>query len=223
MCDALIMLFLLSIGAGWTLPYDVVTINRPEGTVQSMMADMASPLAALLKLSKTGQAGVGFLVFNAILAQWGRTYNDDFEAYHEFSHLPGHILIFMRIVLGFAFLGTTLQTRLHCRIGQLGSFYTVLAGIGFIWFEALPLVTSTSNWFLPFHLRHPFVYFASAILQTTSLVLLSWLVTSHSSSYHQYSHMSNNEKATMAETLSTPTADTTREFKFFGKAKVRLD
>jgi hypothetical protein len=219
-CDSLLMLFLLSLGAGWTLPSDVVGIKPTAG---SMMADMASPLAALTKLSKTGLAGVGFLLLNAILAQWGRLYNDRYDAYHDYAHLPGRIGIFLRTALGLFFLGTTLNTRIQCRVGPLRMFYFVLAAVGFLWFEAMPAVTFVCNWMLPLHWRRPAVYLASSILQGSCLVGLGWLVTSHYTSYHQYSHMSNNEGPSLTETLSSPSGETTREWKVFGKAKVRLD
>jgi len=230
MCDAILMLFLLSLGAGWTLPTDVVGINTAAtNRISSFLADMSKPITALTKCTKTGFLGILVLALHAGLAQWGRIYDDDFECYHAFGHLPGRLLMALRVILGLIFLGATLQTRLHCRIQPLQRFYLVLAVLGFVWFQVLPAVTFICNWMLPFHLRHPAVFLISALLQSSSLMLLAWLVTSHATAYHQYSHMSTEEK-TLTESLSagpsmmvSPSSDPVREWKLLGKAKIRLD
>jgi len=221
-CDVTIMIFLLSIAAGWTLPSDVVGLASNQGVMQQAMSDLSNPLSALARLSPAGLAGVGFLAVHVILAQLGRTYNDDFDSYHDYNHLPGHITIFIRILMGLLFLGTTFQTKLRCKVKQLQTFYTIVGILGVLWFEAMPVVTFTCNWMLPFHLRHPVVFLASATLQCSSLILLSWLVTSHSTTYHQYSHMSSSDKPSLTESLSSP-SNHSREWRIMGKTKVRLD
>lgn len=222
MCDGLIMLFLLSIGAGWTLPTDVVGINPTAASLQATVSKIATPFLSALKSSRYIIPGVAFLALQALLAQLGRTYNDDFDSYHDYAHWPGHVLIAIRIFLGVIFLSTTLQTRIHCRVEQLKTFYFVLAALGFAWFELLPLLTFICNWVLPFHVRKPAVYMGNAILQSSCIVLSSWLVTSHATAYHTYSHMSNNEGPSLTETLAGGSQHS-REVKLFGKAKVRFD
>jgi hypothetical protein len=232
LCDASIILFLLSLGAGWTLPSDVVGINPGANSIRGIFADMARPLGAVMKFNIVGILAVSIVGLHVILAQWGRMYDDDFESYHDFGHLPGRILMGLRFVLGFVFLGTTLQTRLNCRVQQLQSFYGVMAVTGFFWFQMLPALTFICNWMLPYYIQHPAVYVGSAILQSTSLVLLAWLVTSHATAYHQYSHMSSNEKGpNLTESLSGSSLHgslhgsqhSAREWKLLGNAKVRLD
>ena len=224
-CDAALILFLLSLAAGWTLPSDVVGVNATANSMSSVLADMAKPLGGLSKMNSVGVFGITVVALHVILAQWGRTYNDDFESYHDFAHLPGRILMGLRFVLGFAFLGTTLQTRLHCKVHQLQTFYAILAAMGFVWFQMLPILTVVCNWCLPLLWQRSTVFIASAVLQSTSLALLAWLVTSHATVYHQYSHMSTNDKApSLTESLSHPSdVGGTREWKLLGKAKVRLD
>lgn len=227
--DASVILFLMSLAAGWTLPSDVIsTAGVASGgimTVQGMQAQVSNSLGQMSKLSRLGVVGGSFCLFQMILAQWGRTYNDDFDSYHDYAHLPGKIIMTLRVVLGLVFVGTIVQTKNQCRVNQLQLFYTIITGLGFLWFVAMPIVTFVCNWMLPLHYRHPVVFIASTIAQMCCLLFLSWLVTSHATPYHQYSHMSNNEGPSLGDSLlgSSPKDALTREWKLFGNAKMRLD
>jgi hypothetical protein len=121
-CDSLIVLLLLSIGAGWTLPSDVINVNPNANVLQRFLTDMAKPMGSIYSFNAVAVLGIGVIAMHVILAQWGRTYNDDFESYHDFNHLPGQILMAMRLVLGFLLLAATMQTRLKCNVQQLKGF-----------------------------------------------------------------------------------------------------
>jgi hypothetical protein len=234
-CDSLIVLLLLSIGAGWTLPSDVITVNPNGNFLQRFLTDMSKPMGSLYSSTHTTSQsavallGCGVIGMHVILAQWGRTYNDDFESYHDLEHLPGKILMLMRLVLGFLLLAATMQTRLKCNVRQLKGFYLKLAIFGFGWFQSLPFLTLFCNIFVPYYLRHPAIFISSALLQSGSLVTLAWLVTSHTTSYHQYSHMNAQGEPSLTDTLSHQQqsgGSSSREAPStwsLGKAKIRLD
>ena len=234
-CDALLVLLLLSIASGWTLPSDVVNIAdnnlMQQGGLQRLVSDLSRPLTSV-----SGKGGISrgailallILASHVILAQWGRTYNDDFESYHDFAHLPGKILMALRITLGLLFLAACSRTRNKCSARNLQRFYWELSILGFFWFQSLPFLTWLCNSLVPYYLRNPAVFIGSALLQTGSILLLSWLVTSHtkSSSYHQFSHMASpNEQSISDSVISTQRRESTGDKSVwnFGKVKVRLD
>lgn len=224
-CDALVMLLLLSIAVGWTLPSDVIGVQQNASMVQKVLGGLQSPIGAVTSFSSTSILAIGIIVLQLGLAQWGRIYNDDFDSYHDLEHIPGKILMFMRIVLGIAFLGSCFQTRFRCPISLQG-FYLKLAIVGTAWFWSLPVLTWIVNMMVAYHLRHFTVGVWSAVCQTTSLLLLSWLVTSHRTSYHKLSHMSE-AKENFTDSLSSATASdrskTPASWTIMGKSKVRLD
>lgn len=232
-CDALIMLFLLSIGSGWTLPNDVVGVNPNASSFQALVNEVASPLAALVQQSRSAVMGLIFVALQAGLAVLGSTYYEESENYHDYTHWPGHVVISIRVALGFLFLATTLQTRLRCRMKQLQSFYFLVALLGFTWFELLPSLTFMCNWMVPLHWRRTVIFIGNGLLQSGCIIMLSWLVTSHATAYHQYSHISNHHDEmglSLTESLSSSkyssyssSATGRKELKLFGKTKIRFD
>jgi hypothetical protein len=242
-CDAAIMLLLLSIAAGWTLPHSVVAVGHSvRSPVQSLLQGLSHPIQNLLR-PDTPAAILCWtvLLLHVVLAQWGRTYNDDFESYHDFEHLPGKILMWTRCLTGFLFLAATHQTSMAAatHTTKLRGFYAIMAVTGFVWFQSLPVVTWMCNSFFPYYLRRQAVFLASAFLQSASLLALSWLVTAHSggSAYHKISRMASGRQDSLSESISSFTQDsgeatgggkasssTPRTWSLTGgKAKVRLD
>eukprot|EP00525_Craspedostauros_australis_P010176 CAMPEP_0198126598 /NCGR_PEP_ID=MMETSP1442-20131203/45217_1 /TAXON_ID= /ORGANISM="Craspedostauros australis, Strain CCMP3328" /LENGTH=507 /DNA_ID=CAMNT_0043786407 /DNA_START=87 /DNA_END=1610 /DNA_ORIENTATION=+ len=201
LCDSMVTLMLLFVASGWTLPSDVISVQQNATLVQKVIGGLQNPFRALA----SGSPGAVFAMFiiaaHLILAQWGRIYNDDFDSYHDLEHLPGTMLMLLRMFLGLCLIICCFQTRSRCPI-SLHGFYVKLAIVGTAWFQSLPIVIWACNAFVSYHLRHAAVGKWCAIVQTSSLVLLSWLVTSQSSSsYHKLSHMSSG-KDNLTESLS---------------------
>jgi hypothetical protein len=227
-CDSLLVLLLISIGAGRTLPSDAVTANPNASSMQRFSMDMSKPLGSLYSFNGAAVLGIGVISMHTIL---GRTYNDDFESYHDLEHLPGKILMSMRLVLGFLLLAATMQSRLKCDVQQLKAFYVKLAIFGFCWFQSLPLLTVVCNVFVPYYLRRSAIAISCALLQSSSFVILAWLVTAHTTAYHHFSHMTADSEPSLTDTLSyqqqggsgssggkeAPSTWT------IGKSKIRLD
>jgi len=224
-CDSLVALLLLSVAAGWTLPSDVVAMQQNVSMIQRVLGGLQSPFGALRSFSPTAILAVSILAAHVVLAQWGRIYNDDFDSYHDLEHLPGKLLMLIRIVLGVGLLTCCHQTKQRCP-ASLRSFYVQLSFVGTLWFQSLPFLTWVVNTMVSYHLRHRTVGIWGGVLQTCSIALLSWLVTSHSTTYHKLSHLSST-KENLTDSLASVTTSVTgeeapRTWKM-GKAKVRLD
>lgn len=224
-CDALVMLLLLCVASGWTLPSDVVRLQQNATFVQKIVGGLKSPFGALSTPSTTSALVIGIIVSHIALAQWGRVYNDDFDSYHDLAHLPGKVLMLLRSCLGLVFLGACFQTRVRCPL-SLHGFYVKFATVGAFWFFSLPILTMIVNTLVVYHRRHFTIGVWSASCQSASIVLLSWLVTAHSTAYHKVSHMSV-AKETLADSLSSASSMSARDPRSFsvlmGNAKVRLD
>ena len=226
MCDSLVALLLLSIASGWTLPSDAVAMPQSVGAtrLQSLVQSMRNPAGALVTVSPAGYLALSIIASHALLAQWGRTYNDDFDSYHALEHLPGRMLMLFRMFLGLLMVAACVQTGNNCS-PPLQRFYTKLALVGTLWFQSLPLVTWVCSWALPYYWRHPAVAAWGALAQSAALVLLAWLFTSHSSSYHKVSRLQGNESLTdqLASGPSMSNSKSTPKTWNFGKTKIRLD
>ncbi|KAG7358806.1 rhodopsin-like GPCR transmembrane domain containing protein [Nitzschia inconspicua] len=220
-CDSLVALLLLSVAAGWTLPTDVVQVQQNATGIQKLLGGLQSPFVALRSFTPTAVLAIGILLSHVILAQWGRTYNDDFDSYHDLEHLPGKLLMLWRILLGLGMLGCCISTRMRCP-PSLQFFYLQLAVVGTMWFLSLPVLTWIANTIVPYHLRHRTVGIWGATLQTSGILLLSWLVTSHSTAYHRFSHMTATKESLTDSLASAGGSEDARTW-MFGKAKVRLD
>ena len=224
--DALLILLLLSIAAGWTLPSSVVpVVTTNANPVQKILAGLAHPIvagSASGTRNMTKYLAGGILGMHLILAQWGRVYNDDFESYHDLEHWPGRILMWTRVSLGLLFVAAVQQTSTKCT-GSLSTFYSTFAFTGFFWFQSLPVLTWLCNWVVPYHVRKPTVFIGAAVLQSTSLVVLAWLVTTHSTAYHQVSRMTATSD-TLSDSLDRAVDHSpTGAWKLGRKVKVALD
>jgi hypothetical protein len=129
-----------------------------------------------------------------------------------------------RIFLGICMVIGCFQTRMKCP-QSLHPFYLKLAFVGTVWFQSLPFLTWVVNKFVSYHLRHFVVGVAGASVQSSAIVLLAYLVTSHKGgAYQKLSHL-NAQKSqdTLTERLSSVNEPETARVWKFGKAKVRLD
>jgi hypothetical protein len=197
-CDSLLCICLLSVGAGWTLPSDVLpplSGNHPlqQGWMARLLEGFRNPISSLVHHHPVTWLGVTILAAHAILAQWGRLYDDDFDCYHSLEHPPGRALLWWRACLGILFWVAVASVRSAGSSSRcpraLEGFYAKLAMIGVAWFWSLPLAYLGAKWFLPPHRKHQVVSVGLALVQFASLLALSWLFTgdSNASAYHRLS------------------------------------
>ena len=229
MCDSLVSILLLSIASGWTLPTDVVAFPQNASFVQTLIGGLRNPAGSVVVMSSAGWLAMSIIALHAILAQWGRTYNDDFDSYHDLEHLPGKLLMSFRMMLGLIFIAATKQTSNACP-ASLRAFYTRFAMVGTLWFQSLPVVTWVCGMLVPYYLRHPVVSALGAMLQTISLLLLASLVSSNAkqSAYQKLSHLQQHEDSltdqlTSSFTNGGSTSKANPTVWKFGKSKIRLD
>ncbi|CAB9499846.1 whole genome shotgun sequence [Seminavis robusta] len=229
-CDGMICFLLLAIASGWTLPTDVISVQHSQDNatvIQKILVGLANPTGAKSWINPFSTLYAGSIMVHLTLAHWGLSYQDDFDSYHDLEHAPGKVLMGLRSFAGIVMLAATVMTRFKCTHNALHSFYFRFAIVGTIWFQGLPLITFMCNNFVAFHQRHPTVIIACAVLQSTSLLLLGWLVSADEdeSSYHRMSHMTQSGDNNLTEKVASAGGGTCNAvtWKLFGKSKVRLD
>lgn len=226
-CDAIVAMLLLMVGSGWTLPSDVVMMNSIVGVQNGLgkiFCALRSPIQSIKDLkhgNPTALLIVSFFISHAVLAQWGRTYDAEFDSFHSLENQPGRVLMYMRISLGIAFFAgvASVKNGGNCP-PSLQEFLYHFQIVGLLWFLALPFVSWYCTKVMHPHQKHFALSFGSAIVQSGSLMSLVWLFTAdgHSSAYHRITSVSSNHQS-----LSLDHDTTTTKIWKFGKAKVRLD
>eukprot|EP00979_Chaetoceros_neogracilis_P008421 scaffold1872_cov268-Chaetoceros_neogracile.AAC.13 len=240
-CDAIVALVLLTVGAGWTLPSDVLISGKNNvamlGTsswVQKTISGFRSPIEAIHQLKKGNPAAIMvvlILVLHAVLAQWGRTFNDEFDSYHSLEHRPGRVLMWFRVGLGFIFLAASASVRNNGRCPRaLKPFLKKFQIVGISWFLSLPFVAMYVSSAMHSHQKHFALVVGATIVQSSSLASLVWLFTGDkdASPYHKLSNLQadkytlSSSLSSSAATLSSVGGGSSNIWKF-GKTKVRLD
>jgi len=235
-CDALMALVLILVGAGWTLPSDaVVSANQnssmigTQSWVQKMISGFRSPITAMYQLKSGNPAAIlviTILALHAILAQWGRTFDDDFDTYHSLEHTPGRVLMWFRIMLGLVFLVGSSSVRNSGRCPRaLQPFLAKFQLVGISWFISLPFVAMYVSKVMHSHQKHIALAIGSAMVQTSSLASLVWLFTADkdASPYHRMSNLqSENMSLSMPTAGSRVTGGVGNMWKI-GNTKIRLD
>jgi hypothetical protein len=256
--DSMVSLILLSIGGGWTLPSDVGGsgiggINSSSNTNNKFIINPAGSLLNLVTSGggagggndrKGGIVAIMIIAIHAILAQWGRTFDDDFDTYHALEHPPGKALMILRFVLGLVFITGVgaVRSGSHGRCPpSLLSFLTKFALVGLSYFASLPGVSMFVGSALPYHRRHQALHYGAALVQSCSLASLTWLFVGgdDASAYHRLSKVGKKRDgvvgADMADAISSSSHQQSRSTTMnggttarptmwkFGKTKIRLD
>ena len=239
--DSMVSLILLSIGGGWTLPSDVVGGGLgSQKTTNNYMKGVRNPAGSLLALiSSGGSAGdkkggivaLTIILLHAGLAQWGRTFDDDFDTYHALEHPPGRMLMSLRFALGCVFVTGVGMVRSGGRCPpSLMSFLTKFGLVGLSYFLSLPGVAMFVGSALPFHKRHQALHWGAAMVQACSLASLTWLFVggADASAYHKLSRVGKHSEEEMTESIAASQHGVGQKSSRptmwrFGKTKIRLD
>lgn len=237
--DSMVALILLSIGGGWTLPSDVVGGGLTNKSANQFWQGVRNPAGSLLDLISSGggsgnkKGGIVALTIIAVhagLAQWGRTFDDDFDTYHALEHPPGRALMTLRFVLGLVFVTGVGMVRSGGRCPpSLMSFLTKFGLVGLSYFASLPGVSMFVGSALPYHQRHQALHWGAALVQACSLASLSWLFVGNAdaSAYHRLSKAVKHTDGDMTGDLMSSVnggANSTRPTMWrLGKTKIRLD
>lgn len=224
-CDSVIALLLLAVAGGWTLPSNIT----PQSDSVSGVA--ASVLNNLLYFSRprNGSYQPALILFSSllsvhiILAQWGRTYSEDFDCYHDLEHLPGQVLFVCRFLMGCLFLYATAHLRRSAQCAtSLRSFYVKFSFIGGTWFIFLSSLAWWTSRLVPVYLRHEVVSGGAALGQAMALGSMTWLFIGGvgASAFHKVSKISTAD----ADGLDSLGSVAPRQGCWkIGKVKVRTD
>mmetsp|Transcript_7819 Transcript_7819/g.19386 ORF Transcript_7819/g.19386 Transcript_7819/m.19386 type:complete len:522 (-) Transcript_7819:867-2432(-) len=237
--DSMVSLVLLSIGGGWTLPTDVVGGGMGKDVaVNKFMQGVKNPAGSLIGLISGGGSGdatggivaLTIILVHVGLAQWGRTFDDDFDTYHALEHPPGRALMLLRFILGLVFITGVGMVRSGGRCPpSLMSFLTKFGLVGLSYFASLPGVAMFVGSVLAFHQRHQALHWGAAMVQMCSLSSLTWLFTggADASAYHRLSRVGKHDEGGMTESIAssqTMGGGSNRPTMWrFGKTKIRLD
>ena len=232
--DSMVALILLSIGGGWTLPSDVKGDGfKSESGVGKLMKGVINPAGSLIDFISSGGAsgnGTGgfvalsLILVHAGLAQWGRTFDDDFDTYHALEHPPGRALMFLRVLLGLVFITGVGVIRSSGRCPpSLMSFLTKFGLVGLSYFASLPGVSMFCRT-LPYYQRHQALHWGAAIVQGCSLASLAWLFIGNAdaSAYHRLSRVGKDAATDMTADLASSSSGRSTSWKF-GKTKINID
>lgn len=220
--DSMIALILLSIGGGWTLPTDLVGGGLGnEKSESKMLIGVKTPVQSFSVALTIILAHIG-------LAQWGRTFDDDFDTYHALEHPPGRALLSLRFVLGLLFITGVGRCRSGGRCPpSLMSFLTKFGLVGLSYFASLPGISLFVGSVLPYHQRHQALQWGASVVQVSSLASLTWLFTgsSDASAYHKLSRVGKDASLTLDSVSAQPNSGkgTGQSIWRIGKTKIRLD
>ena len=138
MSDATVEALLLAVGNGWTLPNDVLFSSFSSQS--SLRASSESFINTIIR-QRNVIIYLGLLILHAILAQWGRTLDLDFDAYHALDTTPGRFLSNLRIILSILFLLCVTRVRNDGRCPpKLKSFLGTFAAVGGMYLISMPIL-----------------------------------------------------------------------------------
>jgi hypothetical protein len=205
-CDALIALVLILVGSGWTLPSDVIvqggggnqnlSMLGSTSVMQRLVIGLQSPSFALQQVMDGNPASIllfSILILHALLAQWGRTYDEEFDSFHALDHTAGKAVIVLRVILSLVFLTGAASVRNSGRCPtSLYPFLKKFQFVGLTWFISLPFVSMIASAPIPDHKKHLVLAVGSAMVQSSSLASLVWLFCADASAspYHRVTTVS---------------------------------
>mmetsp|Transcript_33903 Transcript_33903/g.73353 ORF Transcript_33903/g.73353 Transcript_33903/m.73353 type:complete len:535 (+) Transcript_33903:75-1679(+) len=237
--DSMVTLILLSIGGGWTLPSDVMgggmasSSSSSSSSGHKLMNGVRNPAGSLLALGGNGDKKGGFVAIAIILvhvglAQWGRTFDDDFDTYHALEHPPGRCLMILRFAFGLCFVTGVGMLRSGGRCPpSLMTFLTKFAVVGLSYFASLPGISMFVGSVLPYHQRHQALHWGASMVQACCLGSLTWLFVggSDASAYHRLSRVGKHHEGDLTESIAASPGGkgTGPSLWRIGNTKVRLD
>lgn len=172
---------LLCLAMGWTLAHTFFSIQNSPAKSGVGQFNKKNMLGLMVLLT----------VLNTVLEVWARFYKDDFAQFHDLEHLPGYILISIRMLMGiFFFVKISAliknQSSENSANENICLFLKKLRWQGTMYFLSFPLLFAVAT-FLPIYARHPFVSGGTLFLQCVALMGLMTMFLDESSLYFKVS------------------------------------
>jgi len=179
--ELIISVLLIALGFGWTLGLE--TKEPIQGVAGRVLAGLQRPAQLLNGLrSPSLLLLLSIAVVQFALQAFGRTFEEDFNNFHDHEHWPGLALLAIRLALCALFTWALRRSLLVEKQTEVASFLYQLWLSGTIWFICLPLLVLIAM-ALPPYRRHQVVAGGSIVLQTLALALLSTLFLKRSHYY----------------------------------------
>ena len=183
--ELILSVLLIALAFGWTLGLE--SQEPIDGLAGRLLAGLHRP-AMLLRGLRSPSAlllgGIGCT--QVLLLAWGRSREEDFNNFHDFEHLPGMVLLAIRLAMCGLFLWALRRSRAVERQAEVLAFLQKLAWFGGVWFLCLPALVMLAL-LLPPYRRHQLVAGGSIFVQAIALALLSTLFTEGSAFYRMSS------------------------------------
>ena len=130
--------------------------------------------------------------FHITFAVLGQAFNDDPFNSHDYEHWAGVILIIFKVMLFGAFLLLLLRT--YHKINQKLQSFTIQFGLlGSVYLLSLPVTVLVVSTMIETALRHRTVTISFLVLESVTLLPLTYMLTSQKSSYHKVSYKGSAE------------------------------
>ena len=184
--ELVISLLLIALAFGWTLG---LSSAPSEGAAGKMLEGLRRPARLMRGLGSPSTCillGIGIL--QLVLQAYGRTFEEDFNNFHDLEHWPGLILVGIRVALAGLF-GWAIQRSLSKQSDpEVDRFLMRLRLHGSCWFVASPILVMMAV-ALPPYRRHQLVAGGTIFFQSLALVMLSSLFV-RDSEYYKISSLS---------------------------------
>jgi hypothetical protein len=115
-----------------------------------------------------------FIGAQILLEMAGRGYAEDFASFHDHEHLPGYLLIALRLLLCVIFFLGCSASMASCNGSgsvEMASFYSNLRIVGTVWFLAFPVTVVLASLLSPYH-RNSFVEGSNVILHLSTMTIM---------------------------------------------------
>jgi len=200
--ENIITLVLLAVGAGWTLniPVEIDPETGTENeekklhgfkalTVKGLMISLRKPFNLLRGADIIPLLAFIFIFLLQMFLEFvGRSYEDDFNSFHDHEHWPGYTLMLLRTAFGiffYLFVSRTLKDP-AVTDEKIKSFLKVLLAAGLIYFWAFPVLVAVSSWW-PAYQRHTIVTTGSIVAQATALSMMMFTFLSETGTFAKVS------------------------------------
>jgi hypothetical protein len=205
MSELVISVVLIAIASGWTLSGDFDMLSGSpaagKGSLGGVSEAMQKPAELFRRVTPASVFIVFIFVSQLVLEFMGRGYEDDFNQFHDHEHLPGYLLMLLRVVMCIVFQIGITSTKKNVG-GAVSRFLLQLQICGTLWFLGFPCLVFVSGYFAEY-LRHRIVTGGSLLCQASALGYMAYLFL-FKSEYHKLSSLSRMGTVSM-EGLDTKT------------------
>jgi hypothetical protein len=208
--ELVISVVLLAIASGWTLAgdFDMLSGSGTTGGKGGLggMSDALQKPAELFKKITPASVFIAFIFTSQLVLEFmGRGYEDDFNQFHDHEHLPGYLLMLLRVLMCVVFQFGIISTKKNVG-GAVSRFLLQLQICGTLWFLGFPCLVFVSGYFAAY-LRHRIVTGGSLLCQAAALGYMAYLFL-FKSEYHKLSSLSRMGTVSMegVDTKSTKLA-----------------